>query len=550
LSSFRLKVEKSKKQPLKLILYGGVIMHKYKNKFILTFFFILLGLILGSKVHPKATPLSDWELKSDGYYYFVGSFPHDGFYHLISIPTEHESQELEYFEFETNTWKVVPPINSETGRGSNQVYISFYDMGYLNSLKISTSTSDQDKLTEKTDDFPNRKLRYQSPDTLSPVINGETNYITNIDNPVSESQIRSGLHAFDNVDGHLDSTHFVLVSDNYTANQNTLGTYIIKYSVSDTAGNTSYVNVNVKVVDVIKPTITGTNSYEIVYNQVLDIETIKNNLTVSDNYETGLLPVLVSDTYSVNKDVVGSWKITYEATDSSNNKSDLFTVTVNVIDNIKPVISGQDSYSTGTKVKLLESEIRAAITATDDYDGSLELELIYDDYTENHHLLGNYIIMYRATDSSNNFMNFQVNIHVTDDTPPEIFTNRYFINIDGALNYTLDEIIQHLVDTGQISAETLTNYDISSSNYYQAPGEYEVILTKKASAPSELAENIVIKIKVFEQNELINPIDDQFNDKPRNPVVLIVIGVVIVGLAAVSIMLGITMKRRKKYKNN
>jgi hypothetical protein len=198
----------------------------------------------------------------------------------------------------------------------------------------------------------------------------------------------------------------------------------------------------------------------------------------------------------------------------------------------------------------LESEIRAAITATDDYDGSLELELIYDDYTENHHLLGNYIIMYRATDSSNNFMNFQVNIHVTDDTPPEIFTNRYFINIDGALNYTLDEIIQHLVDTGQISAETLTNYDISSSNYYQAPGEYEVILTKKASAPSELAENIVIKIKVFEQNELINPIDDQFNDKPRNPVVLIVIGVVIVGLAAVSIMLGITMKRRKKYKNN
>ena len=198
----------------------------------------------------------------------------------------------------------------------------------------------------------------------------------------------------------------------------------------------------------------------------------------------------------------------------------------------------------------MESEIRAAITATDDYDGSLELELIYDDYTENHHLLGNYIIMYRATDSSNNFMNFQVNIHVTDDTPPEIFTNRYFINIDGALNYTLDEIIQHLVDTDQISAETLTNYDISSSNYYQAPGEYEVTLTKKASAPSELAENIVIKIKVFEQNELINPIDDQFNDKPRNPVVLIVIGVVIVGLAAVSIMLGITMKRRKKYKNN
>ena len=88
---------------------------------------------------------------------------------------------------------VVPPINSETGRGSNQVYISFYDMGYLNSLKISTSTSDQDKLTEKTDDFPNRKLRYKSPDTLSPVINGETNYITNIDNPYQSLKLDLGF---------------------------------------------------------------------------------------------------------------------------------------------------------------------------------------------------------------------------------------------------------------------------------------------------------------------------------------------------------------------
>ena len=78
-------------------------MHKYKNKIILTFFFILLGLILGSKFNLKQH--FKWlGIKSDGYYYFVGSFPHDGFYHLISIPTEHESQELEYFEFETNTW--------------------------------------------------------------------------------------------------------------------------------------------------------------------------------------------------------------------------------------------------------------------------------------------------------------------------------------------------------------------------------------------------------------------------------------------------------------
>ena len=59
--------------------------------------------------------------------------------------------------------------------------------------------------------------------------------------------------------------------------------------------------------DVTKPTITGTNTYQVVYNQTLSLDTIISNLTVTDNYDTGLTPVLVSNNYTSNKSTKGAW---------------------------------------------------------------------------------------------------------------------------------------------------------------------------------------------------------------------------------------------------
>ncbi len=521
-------------------------MHKYKIKFIFSFLVFLLGLVFALNIKTGATTAADWELNPDGYYYYIGTFPENGDYHLIILPSEHQSQELEYKHFESGEWRKAPPIDGATGKGYNAIKVSFFDGGNFMVLRFAHAITEA-ILTTSNSHIARKQLRYQSPDTLSPVINGETNYITNVDNPVSEATIRSGLSAFDNVDGYLDSSHFVLVSDGYTANNDTLGTYIIKYKVSDSSGNTAQVNVNVTVADVTKPTITGTNTYQVVYNQTLSLDTIISNLTVTDNYDTGLTPVLVSNNYTSNKSTKGAWVIAYKATDTSGNESNLFNVTVNVIDNIKPVISGTNAYSTGTKQKLSETNIRNAITAVDEYDGNLPLQLVSDNYTENYNQLGDHTITYKATDSSNNTMEFVVTVTVTDDIAPEVFTNRYFINIDGALNYTLEQIIEHLIATGQITAEALANYDIEASNYSSAPGEYEIRLTKKASAPSDLAESIVIKVKVFEESQIIDPTPEQLDGEPKNMTLVIVIIIIAVGLTAISILLGIRMKRRKKY---
>jgi hypothetical protein len=484
-------------------------------------------------------------------------------------------------------------------------------------------------------------------DSISPVISGETNYITNVDNPVSEATIKSGLSAYDNADGYLPSSSFVKTSDNYTGNQNTIGNYVISYSVSDSSGNTSTVNVNVAVVDVTKPTISGTSTYTVLYNETQSLDTVKNNLSVSDNYDTGLNPVLITDNYTANKNQVGNWTVSYQATDTSGNQSNLFNVTINVIDNIapvisgtnnytrvynnllelteiksklsandgydgnitaditlvsnnytnnynvkgeyeivysvkdssnnstnytititvidniKPTISGNNTYSSGSKTKLSESTIREGISANDDYDGQLDIQLVEDNYSSSYHQIGPHTIIYKATDSSGNTSNYTVTVTVTDDVPPVIYTNRYFINIDGALNYTLEQIIDHLVNTGQLDYQTLQYYEVETSNYLSIPGQYEITLTKKVNAPEELDDTIIIKVNVFDpsdnlnpnENEnnntgLVDPIDDNLsNDDSRTLIITI-----IVILIAVVILLGTSFyivyrgkRRRKSY---
>lgn len=430
-------------------------------------------------------------------------------------------------------------------------------------------------------------------DTINPVINGQTNYITNVDNPITEANIKAGLYAIDNVDGMIPSSAFVLVSDDYTANKTTLGTYDVNYKVSDSAGNWSFVTVKVHVVDIAKPVISGQSSYTIVYNQTQNLTTVRNNLTVTDNYNTGLTATLIEDNYTANKTQKGSYTLKYQATDSSGNKSDIYVVTItvvdnikpvisgtnsytrvynnklelsaiksaltatdgydgnlnaaltlksdnyssnynskgtyqvvysvkdssnntadyvitiNVIDNIKPTISGQATYSTGTTNKISEATIRAGLTAVDDYDGALSLELVSDGYSQHYQQIRSHKITYKATDASGNSTEYVVTINVFDDIPPIIYTNDAFINIDGTLNYTLEQIIQHLIFVGDLEANVnFDNYYVFSNDYDpETPGEYEVVLMRSESASSDLKERLSIGIRVLESNPIVDPVD-------------------------------------------
>lgn len=378
--------------------------------------------------------------------------------------------------------------------------------------------NDNDPYTVSTEHGDEILVYLEAVDTLSPVINGQTNYITNVDNPINEATIKSGLSAVDNVDGNIPSSAFVLVSDGYTENKNTIGEYDIVYKVFDSSGNEATVTVHVHVVDITKPTISGTNAYTVVYNQTLNLDGVKNGLIVNDNYDTGLIPTLVSDGYTSNKTVKGVYEVKYKATDTSNNVSDVFVVEVTVIDNIKPVISGNNTYTTPYNVQLTIDALKSVLSATDGYDGNItsQIALKTDNYTANKNVKGSYQVIFTVADSSNNSMDYTVTVTVTDDVPPVIYTTDVFINIDGALNYTLEQIIEHLINIGQLEAGiNLENYIIAENNYDpDTPGEYEVVLNRQEYASSALPETLSINITVLEPETVEEPSENPTDDDP------------------------------------
>jgi len=149
------------------------------------------------------------------------------------------------------------------------------------------------------------------------------------DNPIyiglNNSYNDPGVLAIDDVEG--DITSKVTFSNNI--NSSNYGSYIVSYSITDRANNTSTIERIVEVVDIGPPSITlkGLNPMDIELGAVY----LEPGAT-SDGGET----VTISGT--VDTASLGEYTITYSATDTNNNTSTA-TRTVNVVDTTAPVIT-------------------------------------------------------------------------------------------------------------------------------------------------------------------------------------------------------------------
>ena len=118
-----------------------------------------------------------------------------------------------------------------------------------------------------------------------------------------------------------------------TVDADTVGSYTITYTATDDSGNTSTATRVVNVVDTTSPTITVTGDNPM---------TIEVGSTFTDPGATatdvGDDDVEITTTGTVDADTVGSYTITYTATDDSGNTSTATRV-VNVVDTTSPTIT-------------------------------------------------------------------------------------------------------------------------------------------------------------------------------------------------------------------
>lgn len=231
-------------------------------------------------------------------------------------------------------------------------------------------------------------------DVLAPVItlNG-----SDIDLNLGDTYTELGATALDNVDGTVP------VTNSGTVNTSIPGTYTITYTASDSVPNTATATRNVNVFDNIGPSITlnGTNPMTVDAGDTY----FEPGATATDNIN-GSVPIII--TGSVDTATLGSYTITYSATDSAvTPNTTTITRTVDVVDASSPTVLLN---GIGTiYLAIGDTYTEEGATAFDNLDGDLTNSIVVT--SDNAEILlatgesitlstaGTYSIVYSVTDS-------------------------------------------------------------------------------------------------------------------------------------------------------
>lgn len=249
-----------------------------------------------------------------------------------------------------------------------------------------------------------------------PVFDGYTAYvISKASSPFTEATIRSNIKAIDDIDG--DITHLIVKnSDTFTPNKNKPGIYEIVYSVTDSASNTSTLRITVEVEDDIKPTVTGNLNHTIGYNQTLNVNSIINGLTYSDNYYSAsqLVKRIISDNYTPNKSTPGTYSIILSVKDLADNET-IVTISVTVVDDVAAIfyVNTHLFVLVQTSTNMTHQRLFNIINSNNNYT---DFEIVSDGYTDNKYLPGKYQIKMLLTDNNDNTAEQTFDIEVFSDT--------------------------------------------------------------------------------------------------------------------------------------
>ena len=237
------------------------------------------------------------------------------------------------------------------------------------------------------------------PDTIPPVISINSGPLVLVE--LGDSYTDTGATAIDDVDG------VVTVTSSGTVNTDVLGLYTITYTASDSSGNTATASKMVQVIDTTAPVLVVTGASTV--STELGETYIDAGATATDL--SGTINVITTGT--VDDDEVGTYVLTYIATDSSGNESTA-TRTVNVVDTTAPVLTVAGDATVSSE--LGDTYTDAGATATD-LSGDITVVTTGSVDTDT---VGTYTLTYTATDPSNNSTTGTRTVNVVDTTAPVI----------------------------------------------------------------------------------------------------------------------------------
>jgi len=232
------------------------------------------------------------------------------------------------------------------------------------------------------------EVDFNAPDTTEPVITGlpedpppGTPFLLAFDQGTYHYEV-TGISANDDVDGPIDVTCSPGTLIDSTGGvfsyawDFTVGFTTVTCTATDAAGNTATATFTAEVQDVTAPVITlnpPNPQYIVEGNPYVEL-----GATATDNVDSSadLAAVLVIDSSAVNTAVPGSYPVTYNVSDSSDNAATEVVRTVNVTDGTPPVIQVISNplvvTALANPVTVTEAQLDANVTVTDAIDGVID----------------------------------------------------------------------------------------------------------------------------------------------------------------------------------
>ncbi len=333
--------------------------------------------------------------------------------------------------------------------------ITINEENHFNNAKIKINGSTLIGLSTKKDEEP-------------PIISGyETNYTTNINSPLDLNLLIKNFSAYDNFDGNI-SSKIKIEYNQYSNNLENIGVYPVILSIEDTSLNKTTITIYIEIIDTTPPTISGENMYTSYLSSPITIEEIKKNLSAKDNTNQELTSQIFvcQDLYSTSKETIGIHYLFFCVYDKSNNLSNEFKVTIEVKDDIPPIIEGLNYYDTYLSSPITAKEITYSLAASDNNkDISTSIFITKDLYTNYINTIGTKKIYFQAMDESNNLsLPFEVTINLIDDIKPQIFGLNIFTSyLSSPLSIT--HIKQQLTVIDNIDGNITSSLEAINDSY-------------------------------------------------------------------------------------
>ncbi len=290
-------------------------------------------------------------------------------------------------------------------------------------------------------------------DTTPPVITliGNSETIHEAANTYTDS----GASATDGLNG------VVSVVTSGSVDVKNVGSYTITYSSTDSSGNTASISRVVTVEDTTAPVITLVGSESVTHEAATAY--VDAGVSAVDSLD-GAVEVVTTGSVDANK--VGSYTLTYTATDAAGNSTSV-TRNVSVVDTTAPVITLNGSGSVSHEAATTYSD--AGATASDSLEGVMT---VTSSGAVNSAKVGSYTLTYTSVDSSGNSSSATRTVTVADTTVPVISINgsasvtheagTEYIDLGAAAIDSVGGALE-VTTSGLVQSDTTGNYTINYS---------------------------------------------------------------------------------------